>query len=243
MEIEAAKIELILRTLDWSTRSFAVEMVNDFPILTTYGLNNRYVLGYVHWLRTLDQTTRETLNDFLPRWALNLTSPDEDERRQMLVGGSNRAFYQLPPLATADENAPGFIPIDKHLMLDYVHEKLAPIFGKSKSKRGLTLKYINHYGDWQISTDVSLGSRWTSEIRHEFTVRRKDYAKTGLSAISDLRPFWRRTLAGFWGITNSEWWSIPSQHDMEPVTKSLVTVCGHFLKEFPPMLAGLNCND
>jgi hypothetical protein len=58
-----------------------------------------------------------------------------------------------------------------------------------------------------------------------------------------MRPLWRRDLAGFWGIPSSEWWGIPSQQDMEPVTKSLVTVCGHFMKGFPPLLTGLNCGD
>ncbi len=243
MDILTAKTELIRRTLDWSTRDFAREIAADFPILTTYGLNNRYVLGYVHWFQTLDQATLEALKDFLPRWALRLTVPDEDKWRQMTIAGSNRAFYKLPPLATANQNAPDFVPIDKHLMLDFLDEKLSPIFGKPKSKKGLTLKYVNRYGDWQILTNVSLGSRWGSELRHEHTIKRKDYSKTGRSALSDLHPFWRKTLAGFWGISNSEWLGIPSQQDMKPVAKSLVTICEHFMKGFPPLLIGLNCND
>jgi hypothetical protein len=30
---------------------------------------------------------------------------------------------------------------------------------------------------------------------------------------------------------------------IEPVIESVVTVCGHFMKGFPPLLTGLNCGD
>jgi hypothetical protein len=252
MDIPTAKAELIRRTLDWSTHDFARETVADFPILETYGLNNRYVLAFVYWFRALDEAAQETFKRVLPELAISsglsllgelMSKEAQKQLKEMVCNGVDVARNNLPPLLTADANAPSFVAIDKHKMLAYIEKHLTPIFEKPKSKRGLTLKYVNRYGDWSIFTKISLGSRWASEVRYEFTVQRKDYAKSGLQAISDFRPFWRRTLIGLWGITNSEWWSIPSQQDMEPVTKSLVEVSRHFMNGFPPLLTGLNCDD
>src|SRR5277367_3501994 len=117
MDASTAQKQLIETTLAWSLKSFASEVSADFPILSTYGLNNRYIMGFIYWFRTLDDSMKLVFKEFLPRYALRMPYPNEDELRKMVYTGSTLSRDAVPALQTADTSAKTYKPIDRHFAL------------------------------------------------------------------------------------------------------------------------------
>src|SRR5258706_11766650 len=69
MDLIEAQNQLALLLYDWSKRDLLREMNEGCPLISLVGLNNRYVLGFASWVRTMSATEREILANLLARYA------------------------------------------------------------------------------------------------------------------------------------------------------------------------------
>src|SRR6266404_3854008 len=58
MELKQAENTFAVRLYEWSFRDFVRELEEGCPLLSTLGLNNRYVAAFVSWNETLSLRER-----------------------------------------------------------------------------------------------------------------------------------------------------------------------------------------
>jgi hypothetical protein len=245
MKLDKATNTLALRLYDWSVRDFIRELESDCPLMSAVGLNNRRVAGFVAWNKTLSRTERRGLAQALVRQAHGYaavrlkgeTVTDEDRCwDQEYYKNTTLHMHDLPPLPTADQNAPTFQQVNPDDCLDTLVKELSPVLGNATRRRS-TVLCRRTIGDWKISTQFKF-HRGETDLRFEYQFCRKDGPPVPRG---DYRPF-PDTLFLFYGVYTTNV-IVPSEADSEPMAKAIAKLAEYFVSQADPLFADLMIED
>jgi hypothetical protein len=245
MQLSAAQDAFAVRLYDWSARDLTREMDEDFPLLSSVGLNNYTIAAFVSWVRTMRVDQRGALAAALIRRihehaaALRGEALTREERDWW-----NNEFYNnvtlhkdsLPPFSSLDETLPSFRPVDPDACLDTLVQSVTPVLGNI-SRRKSSVSAWRRIADWKLITEFTF-SRRERDLRFEYQFVRKD----GARVIGHGGPYPRNLfmMYGVWTETSVE---VPSQADSEPMARAIAKLAEHFAGQAGPLFAGLGIGD
>jgi|GEM_PF-6680170 len=242
MNLIEAQNRFALRLYDWSLQDFNRELESGCPLLSMVGLNDRSIMGFISWIKTLSLDERlEAASTFVRlahEYAAELRGENGSERDKYW----KRAFYEgvtihrhkVPPLTSAI--APTFIPVNPDHCLDVLAASLNPVMGRiSRSRSRIVTK--KYFGDWKLET-IFIFSRIHRDLRFEYQFVRKDGQPVREVGI---RSF-PRTLFLFYGIPGTSV-EVPSHADSEPMARVMAKLAEYFIWQAEPLFEGLGIND
>ncbi len=230
----------------WSQRDFLRELEEDCPLLRQIGFHKMRIGGFAKWNETLHSPERKQLALALTKRAhinavkLNGEMMTTAEKRLCddCVDYSTIYMRTLPPLSTAGESSPTYVPISKEVLFKDLIAVIPQELGvvKSRIKIVSCRKRVNE--DWSILTEFRFDVR-RRDLSFEYQFIRKDGKRNDEIGTG---PF-PRTLLLFYGLYNPTIVFVPSKSDSKPMAQAMVNLAVHFVRQANPLFSGLGCND
>ncbi len=245
MDLTTAQNTFALRLYDWAQRDFLREINEGCPLLSSVGLNNRYVAAFVTWVKGMPVEQQCILTKVLV-WRAHrkaailrgesMSRAEEESWNEEIYREETIRMHKLPPLITADRRLPTFKPVDPSRFGQLLFSSVSPALGKpGRRKSGVCV--TKKIGDWKIFTEFTF-YRGDKELHLEYQFVRKDgHRIIGHDSPYPRNPFW------FYGVGNT-WVGVPSQADSRPMAKAMgQKIAEHFVAQADPLFAGLGISD
>jgi hypothetical protein len=248
MHLKEAQDKLAVRLYEWSLQDCRRELTSDCPFLSLVGLNDRYVAGFVEWVKTLSLAERQALANARVRYAHEYAAslkgealPNEEAKQwnKLVYEQSSIREQCAPPLVSADRRLPTFRPINPDHCLDAVIASASSVLGKVSRRGRSSVHCSRQIGDWKLVTDfIFIRRDEYLQIDHQF-VRKDGTPVIGHNKV----PFPpHRSLFFFWGLTGTMV-SVPSEQDGRKMAKVMPTLAEYFVSQAEPFFAGLGLLD
>lgn len=237
---------MAVRIYEWSRRDLFRELQEGCPLLSSLGLNNRFIAAFVKWNETLSAKERKALaialtkscHENAVRLKGEAISTADIAWKEAVYFKTRELMEDLPPLATANREASDFECRNPDRCLSAVTTELSQVAGKTR-RLLWKVQWSTHLADWKILTEFFF-HKGSDQLSFEYHFIRSDgrLAEKPHPAQGPMP----RTMLFFYGLGHSFVWVI-SRVDEKPMAKVITKLARYFVAQAGPLFEGLGIND
>ena len=256
MDVSTAERERTIRFYRWAVEKVKDELSSNFLLLRK--CHNLQAYNFVRALERVSRIEQKQLMTARIRAAhpvaLSFLGDSVSEEEKAFFQESSKAIFldDLPgKMRRYQDECFGSTNTQTRMthrqLLSCVVSKLTPTLGVKPIREEGEYSYISRFGDWNIETHLSTGSRQIRRIDYYHHIWRSDYDKSDVFgdrklSITRLSIHGRTDFYRLLGLGMSNWegyW----EEQTEAITSDMVDVMLSFYIQIPQLLQGLQIND